>query len=74
MPRNNNKDSQSQDSDEDREIGSRHEQEVDDSQLDERVPQKAGIGKLNEETLDDDDDIDDENDLDDLSAMEGPDA
>jgi hypothetical protein len=73
MPRNNNNDSQIQESDDEREIGLAHDRDVDDAQLDERVPQKADVGKSNEESLDDNDD-DDDSDLDDLSAMEGPDA
>lgn len=77
MPRNINKDSTTQEADEEvDEIGSPHaDRDADDGQLDERVPQKSGVSKNEEEDNDDLDDDDAEDiDLDDLSAMEGPDA
>lgn len=72
-PRNIDKDSQTQESDENREIGSPHDRESEGAQPDERAPQKAGVAKNNEEELDSDHEAD-VTALDDLYAMEGPDA
>lgn len=74
MPRNNSKDSQSQEIDEEeREIGSAHQASDADE---ERVPQKSSVNKNNEEEREDldDEDTTEDIDLDDLQAMEGPDA
>ncbi len=78
MPRDISKDSQTQKADEELdEIGSPHvDREADDEQLDERVPQKSGVRKNEEEANEelDDEDTAENIDLDDLAAMEGPDA
>lgn len=75
MPPTNRKDSQNQEFDEEREIGSAHrDSDADDD--DERAPQKSNVHKNEEERDEDSDDEDtaQDIDLDDLQAMEGPDA